>query len=186
MVGDNGAQRPQGKRPRRSGGGFRRASLAAEPALAGAGAKRGFAEHRLLTQWRPLMGAEFGAACRPLRISWRGRETGAGATLVVEASGARAPEVQHDAPRIAERVNQILGWRAVARVKVVQSGGAAALAEPEAPFEAAPRLDAAPSSDISAIEDAGLRGALARLEAHIRSRGDARLTDALEPRKTHE
>lgn len=122
------------------------------------------------------MGADIAEACLPVRMSWpkggRG-ESGGGATLTVEASGARAPEVQHDAARIVERVNQVCGWRAVTRLRVVQSGGRAPDAPPPAPVAVrATGLDAAVSPDISAIADDDLKRALAQLEANIRARAD--------------
>ncbi|MGF1660202.1 MAG: DUF721 domain-containing protein [Rubrimonas sp.] len=169
MAGDDGAT----ERRRKGGSGFRRAAVAAEATLGAASAKRGFAEHRLISQWRALMGAEIAEACAPVRMSWPkgGRGEGGGATLTVEASGARAPEVQHEAARIVERVNQICGWRAVARLKVVQSGGARSR-EADAPRASAAPLDAANSPDISAIADDDLRRALARLGASIRAKAE--------------
>ena len=172
MTRDDGAMRDR----RKGGSGFRRAAAAAEATLGAAGARRGFAEHRLISQWRALMGEEISEACQPLRMTWpkggRG-EAGSGATLVVEASGARAPEVQHEAARILERVNAVCGWRAATRLKVVQSGGARATATDSRRTAAQPLgLDAAISPDISAIADDELRLALARLAANIRSKAD--------------
>lgn len=135
-----------------------------------AGAKRGFAERRVLTQWRALMGEEIAEACAPVRMRWAGRDGAGGATLTVEAAPGRAPEVLCEASRIVEKVNALCGWRAVAKLKVTQAGGAAAVAPTAAPPRLAPDLDTPPSPDISAIVDEGLRGALARLEANIAAR----------------
>ena len=154
--------------------GFAPAAQAAAPLYKGAGAKRGFAEHRLISDWAAIMGPALAPLCRPVRMSFRRDEAAYGATLVVAAEGARAVEAQHMADVIVERVNAAYGYRAVARLKVVQSASAPeAVAENAAPFEGPPRLDAVPSPDICAVEDTGLRDALARLEANIRRKRDA-------------
>mgnify|MGYP006272170561 CR=1 FL=1 len=159
---------------RRKGRGFAHAAKAAAPLMRGAGAKRGFAEQRLMTQWPHIVGAELAAACRPVRMSFRRGEAAFGATLVVEADGARALEAQHLADAIVERVNAVYGYRAVSRMKVVQTaprGGASSfLGEEAAAFEGPPRLDGPVSPDISGVDDPGLRAALARLEANIQRR----------------
>jgi hypothetical protein len=158
---------------RRKGRGFTPAAKAAAPLLRGAGAKRGFAEQRLMTQWPALVGPALATLCRPVKMSFR-RGDGLGATLVVEAEGPAALEIQHQAPALAERVNAVYGYRAVERIKVVQTaprGGASGfLGEPAPAFEGPPPLDGPVSPDISGVENPGLRAALARLEANIRRR----------------
>ncbi len=152
--------------------GFARASVIAAPLTKAAGARRGFAEHRLLTDWPTVAGAEFAQVCRPVKVSYRGKDASLGATLVLAAEGARAPEVEHMGPRIVERVNQVYGYRAISRVKVVQiaagSAGEGGLERAQAAFDGPPPLDTPASADISAVENDGLRAALARLEANIR------------------
>jgi hypothetical protein len=124
------------------------------------------AERRVLTEWPAVAGAALAGLCRPIRMVWRGR--GEPGTLVVSADGPAALEAQHLADRIAERVNQVYGWRAVGRVRVVQSGASPA-APPRAPVGLAP-VDAAADSSVSAIADDALRAALARLGVNIRQR----------------
>lgn len=166
MSAEDGASGAGGKRRMR---GFARLGAIVAPLTRAAGAPRGFAEHRLLADWPSVAGAEFAQCCRPVKVSYRGRDAGLGATLVLEADGARATEVAHMAPLIVERVNRVYGYRAIARVRVVQvAAGAGGLAEAPAPFDGPPPLDTPASPDISAVEDDGLRGALARLEANIR------------------
>jgi hypothetical protein len=186
---------------RRKGGGrgFTRAAAALTPALRAAAGARGFAEHRLLTDWDAIMGPEFARLCRPVKVEHRPREgaEGLGGSLVVAAEGAAALEVVHLAPQIVERVNRAYGYRAVARVRVAQNGagwGGAPDAPPDAARargalgETAERWDgppraafaSPPSPAISAIADDGLRAALARLEANIRARA-ARSPTTQEP-----
>jgi hypothetical protein len=149
--------------------GFRAVALAAAPALGAAGARRGIAERRLFTEWRAVVGAELAALCRPERMVWPRREKGEGATLVVSADGPGAVELAHLADLIVERVNQVHGWRAVARLRITQSGAAGARAARAAPRAQAP-VDAATAADITAVADEGLRAALGRLGASIRAR----------------
>ena len=161
-----------GRRKAVRGTGFTRAADAAAALVESGGAARGFAEQRVLTGWADIVGSDLAALCRPLKMTYRGREPGLGATLVVLVEGALAPEVAHDAERIIERVNRSCGHRAVARLKIVQTHGLAAdaLAEAQAPWTPPPAPDAPPSASVSAIADDGLREALARLETNIRRR----------------
>lgn len=159
----------RGLRKTRGTRGFCRASDAVAPALREAGARRGFAEHRILTQWRDIAGAELARLTRPVRISYRGHAPGLGATLVVVAEGAVAHEVNHLAGSIVERVNRVCGHRAIARLRVVQTAGLGVAPAPAAPPPAADML-LPPSPALAVVHDDGLRAALARLERNIRGR----------------
>jgi hypothetical protein len=163
-----------GRKPWRPRG-FTRIAVAAAPALGGAGAKRGIAESRLIADWPAIVGADLARAVKPLKMTHAGREGGLGATLVVAAEGARAVEVQHLAAVIVEKVNQVYGYAAVSRLRVVQTGEAASagLSEPQAEWRGAPPVDPPPSPVVSAVADDGLRAALARLEANIRRKAAA-------------
>lgn len=169
MTREDGA-RTGGRKPWRPRG-FVRVSAAAGPALGGAGAKRGIAEARLIADWPAVVGADLARGLTPVKISHSARDGGFGATLVVAADGARAVEAQHLAPAIVERVNQVYGYAAVSRLRVVQTGGDAApqgLAEPPGGWDGPPPMDPPPSAVVSKVADRDLRAALARLEANIR------------------
>lgn len=112
------APRPLAKTPFKPAG-FRHAGTAAAPWLREVSARRGFAEPRILTDWDDILGPALAPVCRPVKVTYSGR--GFGATLIVLAAGARAPEVQMLAPRIIERVNGHYGYRAVSRIKVTQT-----------------------------------------------------------------
>ncbi|SDX74924.1 hypothetical protein SAMN05444336_109110 [Albimonas donghaensis] len=177
--------------PKRSARGFLQASALAEPSVREASSRRGFAEIRVLTDWPTIVGAQLSAACRPIRLTWAGAAYGA--TLIVEAEGARATEIEMQGPRIAERVNAHYGYRAVSRIKVVQGGrgtvarpgavgvrgGAPGVRPGAAPGFAEPgpaplRRDATPppetEAEIDAVSDPGLRAALERLGASVANR----------------
>lgn len=173
MAANNGA--PEGGRKGGSRrGGFRPAAQAAAGLTRGAGARRGFAERRVMTDWDAIAGPALARLCRPVRMSF-GRGDSGGATLTVAAEGVAALEAQHMAELIAERVNAAYGYRAVARVRVAQTApgvGAGGVADETTAFMGPPRLDAPPSPDICAVTDPGLRDALARLEANRRRRAE--------------
>lgn len=164
--------------PERRARGFVRAAELTTAALKSTGARRGFAEARLLTEWRAVVGEALDAVCRPLKVSYGGRAIGLGATLVVTAEGARAPEVEMQKTRIIDRVNAFYGYRAVSRLVIDQSrSGAVAsrsfgMAEAASPFEGPPPDAAEPAraGPISDIKDDRLALALARLGANISAR----------------
>lgn len=168
------AQEGRAGKPRRRGGGFRRAADETRPVLDKVAGRHGFAQADVLLRWTEIVGEALAPTCRPVRVSFRG-ERGIGATLVVRTDSARAPEVDHLAPRIIERVNQFYGYRAVSRIRVTQTGGAFGLSEGR---PAATTDCAAPSDDDTAraaaltdgVEDADLRAALTRLGANVLAR----------------
>lgn len=103
---------------RKARGFLHAAALSSEP-IRTAFSRRGFAETRVLTDWPEVVGDALAPLCRPVKVTYAAG--GFGATLVVLAEGARAPEVEMLGPRIIERVNAFYGYRAVSRFKVVQT-----------------------------------------------------------------
>lgn len=155
--------------PKRRSKGFRSAAQLTPDALKQAGAKRGFAEARLLTHWTEIAGEALAKICRPIKVSYASRSASLGATLVLAADGARGPEIDAQRNRIIERVNSYYGYRAVNRIKIDQSRSPTRMqgfAEPAATFEGpkpAPR-------PVEGVTDEGLALALGRLGANIRSK----------------
>jgi hypothetical protein len=123
----------------------------------------GFAYADLLSQWPAIAGDDVAKICEPERIKWP-RNSGArqGGTLILRAGPGRALDLQHEAHRIAERINAFYGYAAVATVKIVQGE-----------LKAKPRPGARPELDraraealdgrLAAIADPALRAALKRL-----------------------
>jgi hypothetical protein len=175
------AQEGTDGKTRRRGGGFRRAGDQTRPVLDQVAGRHGFAQAEVLLRWAEIVGEALAPTCRPVRVSYRS-ERGLGATLVVQSTSARAPEVEHLAPRIIERVNQFYGYRAVARIRITQTGVASGFAEAQAAFAAAPvestAADAAQAATLTeGVEDAGLRAALTRLGANVLARSRVRSAD---------
>ncbi|MEZ5886165.1 MAG: DUF721 domain-containing protein [Paracoccaceae bacterium] len=143
-----------------------------------AGETRGFALSRLLTQWAEIVGEEIAAIAQPVRIGY-GRE-GMGGTLTLLVSGAAAPVVQMQVPRIREKVNGCYGYNAIARITLTQTA-AAGFAEGQTPFR--PKAaDPAPDPAIHAaaealsrdVGDETLRAALEALGEKVLSRPRSR------------
>lgn len=188
----NGKSGPPGGR---RGRGFARASDLASSVMAEAGAKRGFAERKLLTRWPDLVGEEISALCRPIKIAYGSqRDAGLGAVLHLAVSGAAATEIDHRRTEIIDRVNAHYGYRAVSRIRIAQTAGGGAgggFAEPapgfDGPARAARRatLAAEEETALADVADARLRKALARLAAnvHIKTASGAK-TDATSSTKT--
>ena len=165
---------------KRRGRGFASAAVTARKRLSEAAAGHGFAEPEVLLRWAEVVGQRLAHLCQPVKVTYP-RGQGLGATLVVRAPGARAPEVEHIGPQIVERVNRFYGYRAVGRVKVTQTTGPApGFAESPAPFAA--REDTAPATPepgaearaarlTGDIRNEALRQALTRMGAHVLSRG---------------
>lgn len=177
MTGADTSQNPPA--PRRMGRPFRHVAKTLRKRLGAAAAKRGFAEPEVLTRWDEVIGPHLARFCRPVKVSY-GRSQGLGATLYVEALGGRAPEIEHQAPQILERINQFYGYRAVSRLRIAQAADPAGFAEGQAAF-AGPQA-AAPSPEQRAraealtegVADPGLKAALAELGAWVLTRAPDR------------
>jgi hypothetical protein len=136
----------------------------------------GFAYGDVLAQWSAIVGDEHGRVSAPERIRWPraapadGETRKAGGTMILRVAEGRALEFQHLVPKIIERINSFYGYEAVTAIKIVQGTVAP-------PAREAPRLpevaDEAVITQVSAIEDDGLRAALLRLGSALSLRGAA-------------
>jgi len=141
--------------------------------------QQGFGSAELVTRWTEIVGADIAAHSEPIKIQWpRGvshpssprREQSGGAQepgmLLLRVEGPAAIEIQHLTNVICDRVNQFLGWRAIARIRLQQAplrrGARARTRAPDA--IAAARIAAA----LPEIADEGLKRALARLGAAVK------------------
>lgn len=162
---------------------FRRHSRGFEPAsgllkdrIRTAGEARGFAVSRLLTQWAEVVGADIAAMALPVKIGY-GRD-GFGATLTLLTTGASAPLLQMQLPKIREKVNACYGYNAISKVIVTQTaptgfaeGQVAFAATPKpAPAPADPALRQKATATAEGVRDPGLRAALEALGEKVLSR----------------
>ncbi|SON54676.1 Zn-ribbon-containing, putative RNA-binding protein [Hartmannibacter diazotrophicus] len=139
-------------------------------ALSPACRKRGFNSVELVAHWPDIVGDIYAETTQPDRITWprlpAGVEVDAAepATLTLRASGTTALRLQHDLPRVIERINMFFGWRAVGRIRIVQMPLQPSLRRQR------PKLGALPEEKrqkvheaCAGIEDDGLRAAVERL-----------------------
>ena len=133
-------------------------------------AKQGFAARELVTRWAEIAGSDVARHAEPLKMQWPRPVEGQPqepATLVLRVEGPAALEIQHKSDIILERVNRFFGWHAVGRLALRQ----APLSRRERPAaRRAPDAKAVAevAETLSAVEDADLRAALARLGAAIK------------------
>ena len=82
--------------------------------------KHGFAEHRILTEWRQIVGEELAGCSLPQKLVLpRGRKEGG--TLHVLAASGRALELQHLQPVILGKIATYFGYPAVSRLASTQT-----------------------------------------------------------------
>ncbi|MBV8536776.1 MAG: DUF721 domain-containing protein [Alphaproteobacteria bacterium] len=76
----------------------------------------------LITQWPAIVGAQLAASSEPEKLVRRRDhdERSTGGVLTIRVSSGAALEIQHREPQIIERINSYLGYRGVARLKLVQ------------------------------------------------------------------
>lgn len=130
---------------------------------------RGFSEAGILTDWPAIVGEMLGRRTAPERIAFP-RNDRRGGTLHVTCESAFAPELQHLAPQVIERINGYFGYPAVARIKILH-GRVAQRSKPvkKPPLPVKGTAEAAvPYQDDDADP---LASALARLGAAIKAKG---------------
>jgi hypothetical protein len=140
--------------------------------LADAFKKQGFASTELVTRWADIVGPQIATHCEPIRLQWQRMPDGEPsepATLVLRVEGPAAVEIQHLSNVLLERINRFFGWQAVGRIALRQ----APLAQ-RPPRRIHPKSDSGAvetvASTLGAVEDDGLRQALARLGAAVKHR----------------
>jgi hypothetical protein len=170
------------KKPRTQQGGNRRrfgpvALAATLPQIAKATlSKHGFDAADVITRWPDIVGPELAAHTAPRKLTFP-KGVNAGGTLHVQVAGAAATELQHTEPQVIERINTYFGYRAVARLRLVQ-GPLPEPARPAPDRAPPPPLDAAEQraldKSVAGIEDEGLRSALAGLGRAVKAGGKGR------------
>lgn len=126
--------------------------------------KDGLAFGALLTDWAAIVGSRLAEQTGPLKLVFpAGRRENA--VLHIRVSSAAALLVQHEEPQILEKINAFMGWRAVARLKLVHAGPA--LPQKNYALKPLKRLDPVQEARLNAatapIENEELRAVLERL-----------------------
>ena len=128
--------------------------------------RHGFASEQLVARWRVIVGDEVAAICRPEKIKWpRGNNASghqSGGTLLLKAVAGRALELHYESPRIIEKVNQFLGYGAIAALKVSPDNSPPPPTKiPRKPMKS--EAAKAWAENFDGIEDPDLKAALAKL-----------------------
>lgn len=130
--------------------------------------KRGFAGGDILADWPMIVGATLAGMIAPEKVAYD-RE-GNGTLHLRAASGAAAAEIQHLEPRVIERVNAFYGFRAIARLRIIQ-GPLPKRKGPPVPLPPLPKeAEEAIDASVAAIADPELRESLRGLGRMIASR----------------
>lgn len=160
----------------RRGRGFQAASRLLKERIRAVGESRGFAVSRLLTHWAEVVGEDVAAMALPVKVGY-GRD-GLGATLTLLTTGAAAPLLQMQLPRIRDKVNACYGYNAIAKVVITQTAPTG-FAEGRVAFAPAPTPVAAPPDPAlteaartlsGEVRDPSLRAALEALGEKVLSR----------------
>lgn len=129
----------------------------------------GFADARLMTDWPKIVGDTLATHSLPVRITRpRGEDDGSEppATLTVQVTPGFAPLIQHQEPMILERIATFFGFRAVAKLRLVQ----APLPVPPPPMKRkAPLVENLADPLLAEVADPELKQALARFAAAMRN-----------------
>ena len=135
--------------------------------------KRGFAEGQMVARWAEIVGADLARRMMPEKLTFPTGERRDGALRLRVAPGF-ALEAQHREPQILERLNAFFGYRALARLILVQGPLPADRATvPRRRRDLAASERAALAQRVAGIADGELRDALTRLgEAVIGPTGD--------------
>ncbi len=142
--------------------------------LTPAARQRGFAAVAVIEEWPSIVGPALARRCHPVRLAFRPGST-TGGTLVLQAAGGAALELQHTAPQLLERVNDYFGFRAAARLQLLQMP-LRPLPRQELPPPSRPLTEseeAALAREVAGIGDAELGAALAALGRSIKARRPA-------------
>ncbi|MBJ3778860.1 DUF721 domain-containing protein [Acuticoccus mangrovi] len=138
---------------------------------------RGVANAALLLDPVEIFGERFARGAAIERIVWPKSEGRSyGATLVIRAEASCALSIQHVAPQIVERANILIGWPAIARIRVTQTRGwrarRASRLTPvaETPPPADPAAIEAMAAEIDGVAHQDLKRALSRLGVSVRRR----------------
>ena len=83
--------------------------------------KHGFIEVDILQHWTTIVGDELGQYCIPQKIDFPKDKREEGTLHLLVFSGAFALEIAHKRPIILEKINTYFGYKAVSRIKIIQS-----------------------------------------------------------------
>lgn len=116
------AQSPQStapRRPMRKSRPFTKAAQLSQRQIAQSSQKRGFAQPRVLVEWPEIAGPHVAKMARPVSVDYK--QGAMGATLVLLCTGASAPLIEMQKEQLRQKINDIYGYGAIARIKITQT-----------------------------------------------------------------
>lgn len=124
---------------------------------------QGFADARVLSQWRHIVGDDFYQLAQPQQLK-------NGILTVSVSHGAVAMQLQHMAPMIMERINRFFGFAAVKGIRPQQTYFD--IEPPKTRTNIVPDAGAETRAEaqVQNVKDDGLREALKKLGAQIEVR----------------
>ena len=137
--------------------------------------KRGFSEGQLVAQWADIVGADLARRMMPEKLTFPQGERRDG-TLRLRVAPGFALEAQHREPQILERLNAFFGYRALARLMLIQGPlPTEAAVPPRRRRDLAPNERAALAQRVAGIADNELRDALTRLGEAVIGTGNDKI-----------
>lgn len=128
----------------------------------------------LVQSWEEMVGERVAAQSRPEKIQWPRRRTDEDpfepATLVVACEALAAMHIQHETGEIINRINAYLGFPAIGRIRVVQKPVRQPRKEKPTLRPLTPGQAERLESQLSRIEDDGLRRSLEALGKAVMGR----------------
>ena len=85
--------------------------------------KFGFIEADIISNWSSIVGKEMADKTYPLKINFTKNNRDNGNLHLATSSGAYALEIQHREKIILERINSYFGYKAVAKITIMQDVG---------------------------------------------------------------
>lgn len=85
--------------------------------------RRGFAENKILTEWNFIAGAELGKYSTPRKLNFKKDKKSDGILHVEVYDSGMATELTYMEPMLIEKISQYFGYRAVAKLKIIQRPG---------------------------------------------------------------
>lgn len=145
-------------------------SVVAGPIARKALGKRFAALGALLEDWPHIVGADMARRTQAEKLDFPHGER-QGGVLTIRAASADALELQHETPRILERLNGHFGYRAVDRIKLIQAPPTSPKSAPARQSRpATPTESAVIANALSTVENPALRH-------HLEQMADALLKD---------
>jgi len=121
---------------------------------------RGFAQIELVTRWAEIAGSALADHCFPFKLS---APTSSGVTLTLVADDRAALELQHQTPKVIDKINAYFGKQVVTRIKVITGTMAPAPKAPPPPRRLSEAEELELEAWTSGVESPDLRQALTRL-----------------------